>query len=137
MVLNFLADKRLHALLEEEDVKLFVRMAECSYSFKKEACGQNIVFVDDVFVRASKEYFQMLVSDCSALSFDFMASDRPFVFCNFDKKQSMALPQHCCVASSQREIFDFLSFYIKNDFRLEKSHKDENFLFISGLKKSW
>ena len=134
-IANFLVNKNLHSLLYQNRVKLFVRAPYIGSAWKGRFPVSNISFVDDKFIKQSKEYMQMLITDSSVLSLEFIASDRPIIFYNLCRKKNPKVPQLYNVSESIDKLLTLLSYYVENDFKLQKEYKEKNFLFLSSLQK--
>ena len=144
---KLLTNPNLVKILNKYDVRLFVGAPHIEKAWKHQTLCKNIFFVNDDFVSASKEYMQMLVTDFSKLSLDFIASDRPIVFFQtnsedksfsakitlandkFSKHQNMLYN----ICSSTKEVCNMISVYVKKDFLLEESVKNKNLNLIAQM----
>lgn len=126
-ITDILNNRQLLKILEKNDIALFV----CTKEIPSYVLSKNIHFIDEDFIKASKEYIQMLVTDFSPLSIDFIASDRPIIFFNTSEKISYYKEKLYNFTTTPEATANLIIHYIKKNFVLEDNFKDKNLAFIA------
>jgi hypothetical protein len=145
-LMKLLNGRKLNALLEKENVTLNVALHHtlCNkeYSFK---LSKNITLVSEFQIDKMKRDCNMLITDYSSMSFEFLRQDKPVIFyhldkgdqflTNFDKsieKTATAKNERIFnICEKEEDVLKLLQGYVKTGFKLEKDKKEkcENFFY--------
>lgn len=150
--IEFLSDKRLHTLLEKNDIVLnFYPHIEIQKNYIQHFENINscknirIIKTSERTVKDLIYSSSLMITDYSSVAFDFNYLNKPVIFYQFDLKDYLSdrgsyinLRKDLAgdVVESKDELINTLAYYVRNDFAYKKEYEEKSKTFYKYRDKN-